>query len=477
MSSSRKRRGRTGGSNPDPFAMDDDEVQVAQLGIPLAAANAAQVLIPSQLVSLPAVATPPHGGYGMSTSFAGAVMLQSMEISLSADVMCCYGLDDEEHQQALLRVFQTFYKDGSPMMRESIKYFCEGLTFSVRNTTDAIAGEVARCTNELRLEHSARFGELEAQLQAKTEEADQLRQEKEAEVAKVSRLSEQVDSFSVNEASLRNELEESVKAGRDKQGEIDRLLVEVNSLKEKVTAVESENRLLSSAADQDRTKISRLEEEASKFAEKQDQYASLRETVEKTTQFVNAAQGMCQQGGPFFNYVTGHPIECPVLCNSGSMVPFKALVETWAISDGYFDGSAMRTFSCANTNYFITSIAPRSHVELVHYISWTIGVSKKPLPCVIEYLVDTQWVAIPLFDMLEVLSRVCRIYRRACVGPEDTCMLNGQLVFTFVLQIDDENQRTLMISVATHGTGLTYEGRLRLTDSEWNPFPNMKFRE
>jgi len=137
----------------------------------------------------------------------------------------------------------------------------------------------------------------------------------------------------------------------------------------------------------------------------------------------------------------------------------------------------MRTFSCANTNYFLTSIAPRSHVELIHYISWTIGVSKKPLPCVIEYLVDTQWISIPLFDMLEVMSRVCRIYRRACVGPEDTCMLNGQLVFTFVLQIDDENQRTLMISVATHGTGSTYEGRLRLTDSEWNPFPNMKFRE
>jgi hypothetical protein len=56
-------------------------------------------------------------------------------------------------------------------------------------------------------------------------------------------------------------------------------------------------------------------------------------------------------------------------------------------------------------------------------------------------------------------------------------MLNGQLIFSFVMQTDENDSRKLMISIQSYGGGDNYEGRIRMTDEQWNPFPGMMFRD
>lgn len=501
---SNKRRGRSSSSAVDPFAPDDEDVLTARIVPPTFAQQVTIPIVPASLgalpynqaLALPAVGTPPQvaGGFGM-VPYASSSSDQGTDIPLNGDLLYCFGLEDEEHQQALIRVFRSHYKDGSAMMRESILFFCEGLAFSVRNATTAVEENVARVTRELQAENAAKFADLESQVAAKNEEIEQLRKDKDSDAVKITRFTEQIDMFSVNEAGLRTEVDANIKVIRAKEQEVDKLLSEVGLLRDKLAAVES-------ASENDKARILKLEEdfqalktekeesdkqrdelreemESSKqqSVAKQNEYSSLRSALDTAKQFVEDANGLCRHGGPFFNYVTNCVMECPILCNSGSIVPFKTLIEVWCMYDGYSDGAVGRTFSCANTNFFSTCVAQRTHVELIYHISKTIGVCKKPIPCVVEYLKDSEWIILMLYDTLEVLSRVCRIYRNACAGPDDKFMINGRLVFSFVLQIDEDGNRRLMISVHDYGTDLTYEGRLRFLDAEWNPFPNMIFWE
>ena len=453
----------------------------AQVTIPSVPASLGPGVSYGQVVmggSATVVTPPPHsGGFGLGT-FSNPLEMQQMEIPLTGDVLFSFGLEDVEHQQAVWRILQQAFRDGSAMMRESIKVFCEGLDFSVRN----MQVKLDDVENDLRAEHAAKVAELEAQLAARNRDIDALKSERNAESTKACRLSEQVDMFSVNEATLRNELDEEKKSLQARESD-------VRSLRAEVDALNTANAKASLELDLHKGHIGRLkadieaamaaqEEAAQLIAKHREENAKLKAITDRTSEFVDSIRVMCQNGGPFFNYVTNSSIECPVLCNSGAIIPFKALLETWTATDGYLDGSAGRSFSCANTGFILTTIAQRTHVELVFYVSRTIGVCKKQLPCVVEYLsAASVWVTMPLYDTLEVMARVCKIYRRGSVSPEDTLMLNGQLIFSFVLQTDENDVRKLMISVQSYGGGENYEGRIRMTDEEWNPFPGMVFRD
>ena len=500
MSNSSRKRGRrnANGAASDPFAADDDasEAQVmpppygAQVTIPTVPASLGRGVSYGQVLGGTAtvVTPPPHsGGYGLGT-FANPLEMQQMEIPLTGDTLEVFGLEDLEHQQAVWRVLQQAFRDGSAMMRYSIKVFCEGLEFSVAKVAMDMGESVARAENELRTEHAAKVADLEAQLAARNEEIDVLKNERNAEATKASRLSEQVDMYSVNEAALRNDLDEEKRSLQAKEVEARNLRAEVDALKTTNAELQTANEKASLELDLHKAHIGRLkadiesamtaQEEASRLiAKHREENARLKAITDRTSEFVDSIRVMCQNGGPFFNYVTGSSVECPVLCNSGAVIPFKALLETWTATDGYLDGSAGRSFSCANTGFISTSIAQRTHVELVYYISRTIGVCKKQLPCVVEYLAASEWVTMPLYDTLEVMARVCRIYRRGSVSAEDTLMLNGQLIFSFVMQTDENDSRKLMISIQSYGGGDNYEGRIRMTDEQWNPFPGMMFRD
>jgi ribosomal protein L19E len=440
-------------------------------------------------------------------SMSSSGMIFPDSIYVSADVLHSYGLERVEQCEGLLRWMNYGYKDGSSTLRETLVTFTSCLTLAVERTCAVVQDKVEEIQQVMKLEHAQKLLEMETAMLSKDDEISQLRREKDEETSKASRLSDQLDLCGTAEANLRNEMDGLNATIRELEQSGCRQTAAINALKDELAAAKREGELISAANEElkatvetDKQKITEKEDELLKlkldaatlestFAQaklaldaaiKQQEERKKQDVfIEHATKFLNGMRVLVTAGGPLFDPVRNDRVEYPILCCSGDIIPAKALIEVWSMSDGFYDGTIGRMFSCVQTHRMQTSIAPRAHVELIQTLAVAVGLPQTNLPLVIEYFVSEEWHACSMYDTLEVLARICRIYRRGVVEADDTCMINGQYTFSFIM-IDDGSTagsmvKKLMISV--QHSGCSYEGRLRVIDESWTPFPGMMFRD
>jgi hypothetical protein len=372
------------------------------------------------------------------------------------EVLIDFGLATAGHRGAFNRMVQHEYANGAPIVRETVNLFCEAM----HNVTNRGCSIIAEKDDEIQ--------QLKQELAHKNDEVETVSKERDAECTRANQMSERMDLFSVNEASLRNEMDKHDEEKKAKELENTLLVGRITALDRDIKEKDEKFKELAAELEAVKARNKELEEQQKTYIE-----------AGKTAHQLLSDVAVLFQGGPFSDPITKVKIECPILCCSGAIMSAKSIIDTWASRDGSFDGSISRTFTCALTK-IETSIAPRCYVDLVQIIAAAVHV-KTQVPCVVEYHVSGEWVMFPVYDTMEIVARICKIYRRGSAGPADTLLLGGTLMVSFLLTdgmvIEDANgdvssRKKLVLSVQTVGAGSQcYEGRFRLVDGDWNPFP------
>jgi len=181
--------------------------------------------------------------------------------------------------------------------------------------------------------------------------------------------------------------------------------------------------------------------------------------------------------GIFHDRNVGDDVICPIMCSSGVIASMKTVVAEWAKSGGGCDGNVERTFKCFETGKDVMVVS-RPVFESIWTISTAMGINMET-PCTFEYSVNGSLVTFPVYDVLAIASRVCKIYRDGCGDEEKMMMLKGGTLVMFNLSdAEDSSRKRLSFAVQKMVPGSTsavYPGIFRITDRSWDPFGNMDF--
>ena len=253
------------------------------------------------------------------------------------------------------------------------------------------------------------------------------------------------------------------------RNEMDRVQRMCDERDVELAELRSHNAALRSSSDEIqslRARVAALEGQNALLAQAQNLSQPLVDSVNSLREF-----------GIFHEKSTGEEIVCPVMCSSGVVASMKSVISAWAKSGGGSDGNVERTFKCFETGKDVTVVA-RPVFEAFCIISTAMCVSMEA-PCTFEYSVDGNLVSFPVYDVLAIASRVCKIYRDGCGDDEKMMMLKGGTLIMFNLsdaEYSDRKRLSFAVQKMVPGsTSAVYSGIFRITDRVWNPFETMDF--
>jgi len=260
--------------------------------------------------------------------------------------------------------------------------------------------------------------------------------------------------------------------------ELERISRDFESAKEEMDRCQTLCTQKDATIDRQGTRISELEKSLVEFNSLKDQLESLQHQnialseAQTLSQVLVDSVNNVREFGMFHDKQLHEEMVCPVMCCSGKMMSMKSVVSIWAESCGNSDGSIGRTFRCVETGK-PTTIAPQPQFEVVQKLASVIGINVEP-PCTFEYGSGGDVTQCSVYDVLAVVSRVCKIYREKSVDDDEMVMLNGGVMVMFYLSdIEGTERKRLGFSVQKILRGVpstVYAGRFRINDRSWNPF-------
>ena len=397
---------------------------------------------------------------------AGGSQQPTPDFSIGSDTLHAFGVTNYEDQVRISRMFQflcdmSFGGNMSGVFSRLLKYM-KAFTASskkIQDSKDALEVEKQRLLTELEAKdteitavgivkdqhYQPLIEALETDIRQKGLDIENLQSSHASEIARLQRDCESARNEMDRVQRMCDEKDVEFAALRKHNETLQSSSTEIQSLRERVVALENQNVLLSQA---------------------QSLYQPLVDNINNLREY-----------GIFHEKSTGEDIMCPVMCSSGVVASVKSVVSAWAKSGGGSDGNVERTFKCFETGKDVT-IVSRPVFEAFWTISTAMGVNMEP-PCTFEYSVDGNLVSFPVYDVLAIASRVCKIYRDGCGDDEKMMMLKGGTLVMFNLsdaEYSDRKHLSFAVQKMVPGsTSAVYSGIFRITDRVWNPFETMDF--
>jgi hypothetical protein len=112
----------------------------------------------------------------------------------------------------------------------------------------------------------------------------------------------------------------------------------------------------------------------------------------------------------FSDPVTGVKRRCPLIQNNGVVQSLEVLIGVWVKEPDMGQSHAFRMFNCPVTNTF-AMISPVPILDAFLKVASSAGIDTT-LPVVFHYkTVDDTWVEFSFHEQLELIARLCSIYR------------------------------------------------------------------
>jgi hypothetical protein len=403
------------------------------------------------------------GGQG---GVGGSQQQLAPDFSIGSDTLHAFGVTDYEDQVRIARMFQFL----SDMSFGGVMSEVFGRLFRYMKSFTASSRKIHEAKEALELEKQKLVAELEA---------------KEMEVTTTGMIKDQ--HYQPIIEALENELRQK---GLDIENLQSSHATDISRLQRDCESARNEMDRVQRMCDEKDAELAALRKQNESLQSSSAEIKSLRERVEaldsQNTVLVQAqvlSQPLVDNinnlrvFGKYHEPGTGEEVVCPVMCSSGVVASMKSVISAWAKSGGGSDGNVERTFKCFETGKDVTVVS-RPVFEAFWVISTAVCVNMEP-PCAFEYSVDGDLVSFPVYDVLAIASRVCKIYRDGCGDDEKMMMLKGGTLIMFSLS-DAEYSERKRLSFAVQkmipgSASAVYSGIFRITDRSWNPFVNMDF--
>ena len=402
------------------------------------------------------------GGQGQS----GGSVESASGFSIDDASLYAFGITDVDDQMRITRMFQ-FLCDisyGSNM------YNSIGRMLKYMKSYTASSTRINDAKEALELEKQRLVADLEAKNMEITTVGiakDQYYQPRiEALENDIRQKGLDIENLQSNNTTHIERLQRDCEAAREEMDRIQRVCEQKDL---EIAALRKQNSVLQTTSDETqslRERVAALEGQNALLLQAQNLSQPLVDNVNSIREY-----------GIFHEKNVGSDVVCPIMCSSGAVASMKTVVGEWARSGGGCDGNVERTFKCFETGKDVTVVS-----RPVFEAFWTMSAAmciNMETPCTFEYSVNGSLVTFPVYDVLTIASRVCKIYRDGCGDEEKMMMLKGGTLVMFNLS-DAEYSSRKRLSFAVQrmvpgSMSAVYPGIFRITDGSWNPFENMDF--
>lgn len=201
--------------------------------------------------------------------------------------------------------------------------------------------------------------------------------------------------------NLRKELAEASAKNEKIENTLNQRVSEVDDLKSKLTASQSELGKAMSEFGENRARMDREKEELS--LKVQTLEASLDES--KRTADLSASVA-----AKFVDTATGEQYRCPLILNNGVVLSINAVIHVWARDSDMGQCNAFRVFKCPVSKAF-SMISPFPIIDIFMKLAGSAGVDITS-PVVFMYKnADGSWAQFSFHEQLELIARLCSVYR------------------------------------------------------------------
>ena len=177
-------------------------------------------------------------------------------------------------------------------------------------------------------------------------------------------------------------------------------------------------------------------------------------------------------GGLFFDRVSQTAVGCPIFLASGAVISMRSLVDLWTQAPSMFEGEVHRAVLYGGSNTFV---APKEQVEFMFNMAQAVGVDEE-MPLCFEYTMPPggEWTKFALHDQVALASKLCKISRRKLVDPEDFVVVGAAGAMKVVFLLVDTRLSFHVQSLVGDAVSVM-GGRARLS-AGWNPFVGLEIQ-